>query len=377
MPARDRPRYAARMQLLAGQVVIYYLFDVAEAVDLAAVPPLVGGAASAARLAPKPATPASVQYDNPPLVFDGEAVGIDRVAGLAARCRIYDYGVLSMALSRPFDGTWADLVALGPSVIENAALQRDAEQACRQVVARLRPSLAGVRDTVLWEDYVVFQVHDADRTAPRPAHELMAREGDAIASLLRGERQALSQQERDTVLRHQLSYLPDDLVVPTWNAALVYDTAAGARGALEILEFANSQLLQFRYYDQRLDRELEGIYTSLPRPRWIDQWVGSRYARAARRVHALVIDVTGVTDRTVNALKFTGDVYAARLFALVADRLGLGAWKADVEGKLRTLDAIYRFAVEQSSMARGQLLELLVVLILVFELAMLLAGLLS
>jgi len=94
-------------------------------------------------------------------------------------------------------------------------------------------------------------------------------------------------------------------------------------------------------------------------------------------VHALFIDVTDVTDRTVNALKFTGDVYAARLFSLVAERFGLATWKANVEGKLRTLDAIYRFAVEQSSMARGQLLELMVVLILVFELGMLLAGLIK
>jgi hypothetical protein len=52
--------------------------------------------------------------------------------------------------------------------------------------------------------------------------------------------------------------------------------------------------------------------------------------------------------------------------------------EGDVEATLRTLDAVYRFAVEQSSMARGQrgqLLELLIVLILVFELVMFVAGL--
>ena len=58
------------------------------------------------------------------------------------------------------------------------------------------------------------------------------------------------------MLRNRLSYLADDLVIPTWNAAFVYDTEAGAQAALEIFEFANSQLLEFRYYDELLDAEL-------------------------------------------------------------------------------------------------------------------------
>ena len=48
-----------------------------------------------------------------------------------------------------------------------------------------------------------------------------------------------------------------------------------------------------------------------------------RYTRAARQVHALFIDVNELTDRTENTLKFIGDLYAVRLFGLVADRLGL------------------------------------------------------
>ena len=90
---------------------------------------------------------------------------------------------------------------------------------------------------------------------------------------------------------------------------------------------------------------------------------------STRHVHALLLDVNEVTDRTVNALKFVGDIYAARLFRLVADRLGL----RHVEGS-KTLDDISRFVVEQSSMARGQFLELTIVLILVFELVLIFLG---
>jgi hypothetical protein len=91
-------------------------------------------------------------------------------------------------------------------------------------------------------------------------------------------------------------------------------------------------------------------------------------------VHALFIDVNELTDRTENTLKFIGDIYAARLFALGADRLGLGTWKANVQEKLKTLDDVYRFAVELSTISRGQFMELAIVLILVLELVLFFVG---
>ena len=264
---------------------------------------------------------------------------------------------------------------IGQHLYESDELGGLAEKHFRTVVDRLRPALSAIREDFLSEDYLVFVVHELER--PRSADEVMTKHGEAIAAMLRGERQALSRQEIDTVLKHRISYLADDLVIATWNAAFVYDTNAGATATLEIIEFANSQLLQFRYYDQLLDQQLGTIYGALQHPRWYDQWIGKRYTRAARLVHALFIDVNELTDRTENALKFIGDLYAVRLFSIVADRLGLGTWKANVQGKLKTLDDIYGFTVDQSSISRGHFLELVVVLILVLELVLLLLGVMS
>src|SRR5262249_45954778 len=46
--------------ITTGQIVAFYLFDVAESIDLPAIAALVGSSAVAARLAPKPPTPAYV-----------------------------------------------------------------------------------------------------------------------------------------------------------------------------------------------------------------------------------------------------------------------------------------------------------------------------
>jgi len=359
-------------QIRAAQVVAFYLFDVAESADLHAIPSLVGGSAETARLAPKPPTPAYVQYGKPPVSFDGDALSLPGIDGFRTRIRVYDYGVLSIALTRPFNGTWGDLIACSQQLIESPDLERRAEQLAREVQARLRPALTMCREQFLAEDYIVFAVHELD--APLKADELLAVHGTEIAALLRGERQTLSEQERTKILAHHISYLDDDVVVPTWNTAFVYDTPAGAQAAFEIMEFANSQLLEFRHYDQLLDQELEQIYRRLKKPRPMDQWLGSRYTKAARQVHALFIDVNELTDRTENTLKFIGDIYAVRLFRLVADRLELETWKADVEVKLRTADDIYRFAVEQHGMARGNFLELTIIMILALELVLIFMG---
>jgi hypothetical protein len=359
-------------QIRGGSIVLFYLFDVAETVDLGAVPALIGGPTVAARLAPKQPTPAYVQYDKPPLSFEGEVLGIDEVEGFRPRFRVYNYGVISVALTRRFTGSWQDLVTLGQQLVENDELETRAEALCRRITNRLAPALRGHRASYLSEDYVVYVV--SDLATPMSASELLDARGAEIALMLRGERQPLSEQEQANVLRRRLSYLADDLVVPTWSAAFVYDTPTGAQAALEILEFANSQLLEFRYYDQRLDNELEAIYAQLQQPRWFDQWRAGRYTRAARQVHSLYIEVNELTDRTENALKFIGDLYAVRVYGLVGDRLGLSRWKEDVAAKLKTLDNIYRFAVEQSSMSRGQFLELSIVLILVLELVLFFMG---
>jgi hypothetical protein len=359
------------LTILAGHVTVFFLYDAAEVIDLSAVATLVGGTARV-RLTPKTTTPSYVQYEKPPLTIDGSALGLSAALDFSVRFKLFDYGVISIALTRPIPDSWAALVDCGLALQDDSGLVATSESLCRDLIARLRPALTSPRDDLVTEDYIVFSI---TALADRPtAQALIAHHGDDIVRLLRGEREPLSRQECDEVLRHRISYLETDLLVPTWNAAFVYDTESGSHAALEILEFANSQLLEFRYYDNLLARELARIYADLQTPLWFRGWGGRRYTRAAQQVHALFIDVNELTDRAENALKVAGDVYTARVLTLTGSRLGLDQWKANVQEKLKTLDDIYRFAVEQTGMARGETLELMIVLILVFELILFFMG---
>ena len=70
------------------------------------------------------------------------------------------------------------------------------------------------------------------------------------------------------------------------------------QAALEIFEFANSQLLEFRYYDQLLDVELARHLRPVAEaatPSVSDPW---GYVAATTHLHALFVDVNELTDRT-------------------------------------------------------------------------------
>ena len=356
----------------SGQISAFFLFDVADSLDLTGLAGLLNVQTEPARLAPKPALPGYVQYQVTPIQIEGDAMGAGDVAGFRVRFKLFDYGVISVLLTRPFAGSWDDLIGLAHSLTSDVALESGAERLCRSVVDRIRPALERPRDRFLSEDYWVFSVTELEH--PLTADALLAESGHEIAQLLRAEREPLSAQERDEVLRHRLSYLENDLVVPTWNTALVYDTHAGIRAALEIFEYANSQLLQFRYYDELLDKRLAEVYHELETRKTYWRWWPQRYTRAARQVHGFLIDVNQLTDRTENALKLVGDVFAARLLAMTHSRLGFPAWRDSVQEKLKTLDEIYHFAVDQTGMSRGHLLELAIIAILVFELVLFFLG---
>ena len=66
-----------------GHLTAFYLFEVADAVALDRVAGILGQAASPAKLSPKPATPAYVQYQQPPLTFDGAVFDVPGIEDCA------------------------------------------------------------------------------------------------------------------------------------------------------------------------------------------------------------------------------------------------------------------------------------------------------
>jgi hypothetical protein len=302
---------------------------VADAIDIPAVERLIRSTVKA-RLAPKPTTPPYVQYQQPPIAIDGASLDLPGIDGFQARFKVFDYGVISVALTRSLPTTWRALLEHGLGWYENPGLSAAAERFCRTLLQRLAPALTHPRSDWLTEDYLVFALKP---TAASPtADAVLAEHGAELAQLLRGERSAVSADERDEVLRHRISYFANDLVIPTWNAAFILDEDAGTQASSRSSSSPTRNCWSSGTTTSGSTSSSRACTRSC-RGRMAQTWFGRRYARAARQIHSLFIDVNELTDKTENALKIAGDVYAARVFALVAARLALEHWKASVREK--------------------------------------------
>ena len=117
---------------LSGQVTALFLYEAAEVIDLARVATLIAPTAQA-RLSPKAATPSYVQYRQPPLTIDGEAIGLADALGFRVRFKLYDYGVISVALIRPLPSSWPELDRPRAHLAGGSRASRRRQKACAAI----------------------------------------------------------------------------------------------------------------------------------------------------------------------------------------------------------------------------------------------------
>ncbi len=350
------------MKIAAGAVRLYVLFDVADTIDLRSLRLTEGeGLAPAEIPLRQHASPAYLQFPVPPLVARlPDAPFGDLHASV--RVKFFDYGVISLRLSFDARGAWDDLPALAARIRRSGDFVRYATSVVQRICDELGPALDD-RHEPLVEDYLIL---DIERLEPAiSGAELLGTHGAALSALLLGEEGELARTEIDESLRVRFSYLADDLTILQWDTALIYDRRESNDAIQDILEFANSQLLELRTYDARLDRELDVIYADTPaRTRSL---LGRRAAGRAAEVRYLIVDVLELLDRSTNALKVVGDAYYARIYRAAAQRLGLADWQHQLDRKLASVGDMYRFFNDESRSRRDEFMELIVIVLIALE----------
>jgi hypothetical protein len=353
---RELPR------ITKGAFRAFFVYDVADAVDLRQVRTVRGaGSARAPLQLRREASSEFIQYPIAPLI-----VQLPDLEGYGAKVRIkiFDYGVVSIRLSVPFAGSWNDYAALSRRLRRDTGLEAAARAALDDVLVEIAATLDDPHEPQI-EDYFVLEVEAFDR--PLTARELTTDLGSPLTQLLLFEERALVAAEQTEALRVAFSYYDDDLVIVQWDAAFIYDPAEGGEATMDILEFANSQLVEFRTYDARLDEELDAIYALEPGRSTRTFQRGRESADRADRVRFLLVDILELTDRTSNALKIIGDAYYARLYRAASSRLGLADWQRQIDAKLRSVSEIYRVFQDQAQYARSEFLEIIVIVLIAVE----------
>ncbi|HEY4133152.1 MAG TPA: hypothetical protein VGM50_21220, partial [Gemmatimonadaceae bacterium] len=261
---------------------------------------------------------------------------------------------------------FAEMLDASPKVVEFF------QRALTMLFARLQPALDRPAIAPLVEEYKVYRIDRIEggdagtRSVLLPATRLFS--DAAAAALLVGERRNVSAGALRELVPHRFSYYDDDLAIVSWESALIVEPRADDRDVEFVLEFANAQLLELRMYDLQLDSEIPVLYDRVAAARSHPSITG-RFRRVLSDLQTKVGDITETVERVENALKVTNDVYLARIYSAALELFREQVWRRGIERKLGILRETYAMLNTEAQAGRMELLELVVVLLILAELA--------
>jgi hypothetical protein len=356
----------------AGQIAVIRLYDVGHEIDLARLEREAAVESGATRIRLVRAKEKAVSFAEPPVEFGLGRTTLDLGPGAAElesdlSVRVHGFGAISLTMTcRIVDRPWQEFVRLVNAVDEAVASPAVWKPHLDRVRSLAGPAIEKPSPPGLEEDYLLATIHRFDR--PLTGEGVLA--GLDLIPVLAGETQPLSDAARRELLRHAYTYYRDDLVVISYARALIVEPG-GEPDVADVLEVANAQLLELRYYDERLDAELPRMYERVEQARQTFAGLARRRnANLARSLHTLVAEVTEVAERIDNALVVTEDVYLARVYAAALDQFRVRAWSGAVDRKLAIIRETYTALYDEAATARAEYLEIAIVLLIVFEIVL-------
>lgn len=357
---------------VTGNLLLYRLYDVAWEIDLQRIQERVRESRRLSldrRLSSK-----AFEFANPPVTLrlKGLEKSIDGAPySINAYAKAYDYGVLGIILDIPISGARiSELEALAASLRKDNPLGEAFLRARDGLVSDLRDAMTAVNISRFEEDYTVYLI--TAMSPPLTAEEFLG-SYEIGRLLLYEEGESLpGKAVMRELLSNRFSYSEGDMVVINWDNALVIEPT-GSRDIPDLLEFANAQLLELRFYDNLLDRELDSIYKRISSRAPASIWKVKRYEELAARVMRTVTELTDITEKVDNSLKVTEDVYYARVYTSALRLFRVGQWEDSIRKKIDIASRVYEMLYREIANKRTELLELIIVILIALEIVLFIA----
>lgn len=341
-----------------------YVFDVGLGIDLEKVRRLLARDVSVQPATSRRGPKYYGGYQPPPLHLIQQTscavLGAERT--LKTELLLYDFGAVTVRYEIPFEGSLATAGEWSCRLSAEDPLASRARESVKMLLEKIAAAVRRPHHSDLMEDYLMFEFREVD--SPCSLDQLPARYGAELARILRAEAGALSAQQIADALSIQLSYGPDDLTLIDWNAAVIFDREA--EDVLDVLEFANIELLELRVLDAQLDASLDQSYEMLANLSW-QRLLGISELAGLRRVGQMQVDAAILFERFSNALKLLGDEYLARVYRAASQRFHLPEWNTSTLRKLETFDSLYRKLSDRNASRRLEILEWIIILLIAFE----------
>ncbi len=337
----------------------YRMYDIGREVDLSELEQALTTSFATARAGFVRVRPESIIMEDPPLMIRMQPFRIerdDRLFEFAVTARIYDVGVISFCfICEHTESDTAALEQLAFLFPHQNGLAGYFVQYLTTLGELIRPHIKNFTLTPdFYEDYTVY---------------VSGRRDDAFdpVPLLLNERTVIAPSTRQDILANTLSYTPDDIAIISWDTAFLCDPNHPA-DIIDLIEFANVQVLELRYYDRELTRQMGKMYDDIEGAERL-----SRYSRM-HRYHAIMsglmetqAEISETVEKVNNLIKVTEDVYYARVYATALKVLRSGQWSESVNRKIAVIRENYAMLSDEVRIQHSHFLEWVVIFLIAFE----------
>ncbi len=370
---RPRAKVLRTFSINKGRIIIYRLFDVASEINLSMIEKMDREGARRLQFSKYPYMKA-LEFTNPPLSFElppFNKILFDQSIKVNVIAKAYDFGVLSIAFDMQIPPSTP--MSRLEAVTKELDIDKTIDKQAREYIVALMDNLGSaivspeIKEDFI-EDYMIIYIEDLAEGVK--ATEFLGAYDPS--RLLLYESNELSHFTKKETLKHSFSYYPDDFIIVNIDNAFIIEPS-GSLDMPDILEFANAQIVELRYYDHVIDKELKSIYAELSGSR-VSFFRLRKYEKLLKKITRTITDVTEVTEKVDNSLKVTEDIYYAKIYRTFMALLRSRDWETGIGDKLDIVMNAYKMLHDEISSKRAYAVELGIFILIIIEMLLIVMG---
>ncbi|ETA68649.1 hypothetical protein V7O61_11800 [Methanolobus sp. WCC1] len=340
----------------------YRIYDIGLDIDLDWLEKELASSFTTARASFVRVRPTSIIIDVSPLLIRLGQCNVEKDGEnfkFSVFARIFRVGAISLCLA--YEKGDADFKFLEKTALlfsEQEGLEELFLSHLNTLADILKPHIKGFSFTPdFFEDYTIYHMDWMDDSIdPMP--------------LLAGEKIDFSPQMREEILKGTHSYSKNDRAIFSWDSALICDPDTPT-DLFDLIEFANVQVFELRYYDRELSRSMEKMYDDIA---LADKLSFFRRRQLYRTIMTQLMQdnvaLSEVTEKVNNLIKVTEDVYYARVYATVLKTLRSEQWSESVNRKIDMIKDNYSMLSDEVRIEHSNYLEWIIIVLIAIEIVM-------
>lgn len=345
---------------MRSTIIVYRLFDVADEINLDQVQALwMSRNKISSRLRLDRISTKSISFNDPPVLV--ELGSHEMMIGgnsylVEVKARIQSMGVICIIFTIPPDEDISYQDYLNLVLATEDLPDENFRNFLDATLETIAPACTNANVSGFDEDFVVYYFQDD-----------LPRDWDIVPFLLKDPK-PVNEETRRATLENRFSYA-DDVAWLAWDSAVVCDPT-GSMDIPDLLEFANAQYLELRYYDNFLNHAIDKTYDVIEDRTSSDKIAVFRTMRD--ELLETMADVSSLTSNITNSLLVTEDIFYARVYARYLKLLKASVWHDNIELKMQVLqrcynmlnEAVTRHHMEQMRKYNTTLLTIIAIILL-------------